>query len=141
MKKIISLILALTLMCGCMLSLASCGSPKLEGTYSGSCYFAEEDDVFTITIGKNKTVSYSLKLNGDERVRTATGTYSMEKEEDHGHEVIKFNVTEGTDEDKMFILIHNQEFTYSLYKEKGKKVLELSSHSNSSMSMKLVASK
>ncbi len=135
MKKIVSLILSLVLVCTSLLALASCGAPKLEGTYSGQFFDAFPEDTLTITIKKNKTVEYSALIEGDSTARTATGAYTIETEEDHGHEVIKFTVAEGSD--AMIARLHNREYTYSIVKKNGKKVLSLSGHDSSVLNLTL----
>ena len=127
MKKIISLTLSLALLLGCMLTLASCGAPKLEGTYSGS-YFTDDEDILTITIKKDKTVEYSLLIASEAASLTAKGAYTIEKEEDHGHELIKFTVEAGAN--ALLFMMNNCEYVYSLEKAKGAKTLTLAGHDN-----------
>ena len=127
MKKIISLVLCVVLLCGCVFTLASCGT-SLEGKYSGSVDAPgfREDDVLTITFGENKTVSLSLVISAGETY-TASGTYTLEAESDHGHEVIKFDYT-GENVGPLSYF-QNTEYVYSLEKVKGKKQLTLTAHS------------
>ena len=139
MKKIISLILALALMCGCMFTLASCGDEKLEGTYSGSFIARYSEDTLTLTINKDQTVTYTLTLADGSETRTATGAYTLELEEDHGHEVIKFTVAD--DADPMLLSLNGREYTYSLTKVGGKKTLTLSGHDSSLFDLTLTAVK
>ena len=91
MKKILSLILAAALLCTCAFALTSCGN-GLEGTYEGE-FFTDEKDIITITFGEDNAVEISLSVENGESTYKATGTYKMEVEEDHGHEVISFDIS------------------------------------------------
>lgn len=139
MKKIISLILALALTCGAMLTLASCGGDELKGTYSGSFFSGYEEDTITIKINKDKTVEYKLVLAGGSETQTAKGSYTLEVEEDHGHEIIKFTV----EKDCAFPLamLGGAEYTYSIAKVNGKKTLTLTGHGSSVLNLTLTAVK
>lgn len=139
MKKIIALILALALTCGSMLALASCGGDTLEGTYSGGFIPAFEEDTLTVKINKDKTVEYTLVLADGSETKTATGAYTLEMEEDHGHELIKFTVAENSD--PLLLILNNAEYTYSLTKVDGKKTLTLQGHGNASLNLSLTAVK
>ena len=90
MKKILTLILSAVLLCATMLTLASCGN-GLEGTYEG-VFVTDETDILTATFGKDNTVTFSLSVAGGETTYTASGTYKLEAEEDHGHEVMTFEI-------------------------------------------------
>ena len=125
MKKIISLILSVALLCACVFTMASCGELKLEGTYSGA-FLGYDEDVLKVTIAKDKTVSYELTYGGDKV--SAKGSYTLEQEEDHGHEIIIFHVTGDYTKVGMLSLLDKEEYTYSLTEKDGKKVLSLSSH-------------
>ena len=137
MKRILSLILAIALACGCMLTLASCGAPKLEGTYTGNFLY---DDTFTVTIKKNKTVELSLTLDADDSVEKATGSYEIVADEGHNHgdssEVMKFTVTSDK-ENGLLSNLNGKEFLYTLKKENGKKTLTLSLHGTGNWTMNL----
>lgn len=138
MKKIISLILALALTCGAMLTLASCGGDELKGTYSGSFFSGYEEDTITIKINKDKTVEYKLVLAGGSETVTAKGAYTLEVEEDHGHEIIKFTVAEDCEN---LIAMLGGAYTYSIAKVNGKKTLTLTGHGNSYLNLTLTAVK
>ena len=128
MKKILSLILALALMCGCMLTLASCGELKLEGTYSGSFISTYPEDSLTIKIGKDKSVEYTLVMAGGSETKTAKGSYSL-VDDGHGHgEMLKLAVDK--DADVSLLYLNGNEYQYSLKKVNGKKVLTLTGHDN-----------
>lgn len=137
MKRILSLFLALALMCTCMLALTACGAPKLEGTYTGNFLY---EDTFTVTIKKNKTVELSLRLDADNSVETATGSYEIVADEGHNHggssEVMKFTVTSDK-ENGLLSNLNGKEFLYTLKKENGKKALTLSLHGTGSWTMNL----
>ncbi len=126
MKRILSLLLSAVLLCTCLFALASCGT-SLEGTYSGSIDsdVFEEDDVLTVTFGKDNAVSLLLTISAGETY-TASGTYKLESEADHGHEVMVFDYTGENMGLLSFFL--NTEYVYSLEKVAGKKQLTLSSH-------------
>jgi hypothetical protein len=138
MKKIISLILALALTCGAMLTLASCGGDELVGTYSGS-FFYDPEDTITIKINKDKTVEYKLVLASGSETVTAKGAYTLEVEEDHGHEVIKFSVPKECE--SLISMLGGAEYTYSIAKVNGKKTLTLTGHGNSYLNLTLTAVK
>lgn len=133
MKKILSLILAAALLCTCAFALTSCGN-GLEGTYEGA-FVTDETDILTITFGKDNTVTLSLSVAGGERTDTATGTYKLEAEEDHGHEVMSFDIS--GENIGLLSFLQETEYTYSLDKVSGKKQLSLSAHSSYSESMVL----
>ncbi len=124
MKKILSLILCAALLCACTLTLTSCGT-SLEGTYEGA-FVTDEEDILTITFGKDNSVKLSLSVAGGERTDTATGTYKLTAEEDHGHEVMTFDIK--GDKIGLLSFMQNTEYTYSLEKVQGKKQLSLSAH-------------
>ncbi|MBP3591791.1 MAG: hypothetical protein J6K14_04850 [Clostridia bacterium] len=126
MKKILSLILCAALLCACTLTLASCGT-SLEGTYEGA-FVTDEEDILTITFGKDNAVTLSLSVAGGERTDTATGTYKLTAEEDHGHEVMTFDIK--GDKIGLLSFLQNTEYTYSIDKVDGKKQLSLSAHSS-----------
>lgn len=127
MKRILSLILAVALLCACTITLTSCGT-SLEGTYKGS-FFTDESDVLTVTFGANNTVTFSLSVANGERTDKATGTYTLTAEADHGHEVISFTLTE--ENIGILSFLQNTQYVYSLEKVKGAKQLTLSSHGGS----------
>ncbi len=133
MKKNLSLILAVALLCTCALTLTSCGG-GLEGTYEGA-FVTDESDILTITFGKDNAVTLSLSVAGGERTDTATGTYKLEAEEDHGHEVMTFDIS--GDNIGLLSFLQGTEYTYSLDKVSGKKQLSLSAHSSYAESMVL----
>ncbi len=126
MKRTVSLILSFALLCACAFSLVSCGI-SLEGTYRGTIQSAvfEESDILTITFGENNEVSLSLAISAGETY-TASGTYKLEAEEDHGHEVLSFDYSGENMGLLSFFL--NTQYVYSLEKVKGKTQLTLSSH-------------
>ena len=74
------------------------------------------------------TVTLSLSVAGGERTDTATGTYKLTAEEDHGHEVMTFDVK--GDKIGLLSFLQNTEYTYSIDKVDGKKQLSLSAHSS-----------
>ena len=133
MKKILSLILAAALLCTCAFALTSCGN-GLEGTYEGE-FFTDEKDIITITFGEDNAVEISLSVENGESTYKATGTYKMEVEEDHGHEVIFFDIS--GENIGLLSFLQGSEYIYSLEKVNGKKQLSLSSHSSSYESMVL----
>ena len=133
MKKILSLILAAALLCTCAFALTSCGN-GLEGTYEGK-FFTDEKDIITITFGEDNAVEISLSVENGESTYKATGTYKMEVEEDHGHEVISFDIS--GENIGLLSFLQGSEYIYSLEKVSGKKQLSLSSHSSSYESMVL----
>ena len=122
MKRILSLILSVALLCACMLTLASCGS-GLEGTYEG-IFITDDSDVLTVTFGEDNAVELSLSVANGERTYKASGKYSLEAEEDHGHEVIVFDI-DGEDIG-LLSFMQGSEYVYSL----DKKNLTLSDHSS-----------
>lgn len=126
MKRIVSLFLCAVLLCASALALVSCGT-SLEGKYSGSIDSSlfEEDDVLTITFGKENAVTLSLTISAGETY-TASGTYKLEVEEAHGHEVISFDYS--GENIGLLSFFQNTEYVYSLEKVSGKKQLTLSSH-------------
>ena len=128
MKRILSLILSVALLCACMLTLASCGN-GLEGKYEGS-FLTDEKDILTVTFEKDNAVALSLYVASNEKTYTASGTYKLETEEDHGHAVIIFDIS-GEDIGRLSFM-QGSEYVYSL----DKKVLSLSDHSSGD-SMKL----
>ena len=126
MKRILSLVLSAVLLCTCIFALASCGT-SLEGKYSGSIDSSvfDEADVLTITFGKENAVSLSLTISAGETY-TASGTYKLENEADHGHEVMIFDYTGENMGLLSFFL--NTKYVYSIETVAGKKQLTLSSH-------------
>lgn len=126
MKKILSLILSAALLCACVFTFASCGT-SLEGTYSGA-FVTDETDILTITFGENNAVTLSLSVANGERTDKATGTYKLTAEEDHGHEVMTFDIK--GEEMGLLSFLQNTEYTYSIDKVDGKKQLTLSAHSS-----------
>ena len=120
MKRILSLILSAALLCACMFALASCGS-GLEGTYEG-IFITDDTDVLTVTFGKDNAVELSLSVENGERIYKASGKYSLEAEEGHGHEVIVFDIS--GEDIGLLSFMQGSEYIYSL----DKKVLTLSDH-------------
>lgn len=120
MKRILSLILSAALLCACMFALASCGS-GLEGTYEG-IFITDDSDVLTVTFGKDNAVELSLSVENGERIYKASGKYSLEAEEGHGHEVIVFDIS--GEDIGLLSFMQGSEYIYSL----EKKVLTLSDH-------------
>ena len=118
MKKILSLILSVALLCACMLTLASCGS-GLEGTYEGS-FVTDDSHIVTITFGEDNAVEFSLSVGNE--IYKATGKYALEAEEGHSHEVITFDIS--GDKIGLLSFVQGSEYVFSL----DKKVLTLSDH-------------
>jgi hypothetical protein len=78
-------------------------------------------------------------LAGGSETQTAKGSYTLEVEEDHGHEIIKFTV----EKDCAFPLamLGGAEYTYSIAKVNGKKTLTLAGHGSSVLNLTLTAVK
>ncbi len=139
MKKILSLVLAAALLCASAFVLVSCGT-SLEGKYSGSVQSEvfDESDVLAITFGEKNAVTLSLTISAGE-IYTASGTYKLETEKDHGHEVMIFDY----DGENMGLLSFflNTEYVYSIEKVAGKKQITLSSHGSTGEVITLVEEK
>ena len=91
MKKVLSLVLALALLCGCMLTLASCFGGGLSGKYSYTDPIVGGKTTYEFK-GKEFTRTYTLGST----THTATGTYEITEEEEKSY--ITFTYT-GGDED------------------------------------------
>ena len=127
MKRILSLILAVALLCACTITLTSCGT-SLEGTYQGA-FFLDENDTLTVTFKEGNAVEFALVDDG--KTYKATGTYKIEADtaEGHDHELMSFEIS-GEGMGRLSYL-QKVSYTYSLEKVSGKKQLTLASHSSS----------
>ena len=92
MKKILSLVLAVVLLCGCMLTLVACGG-GLSGKYSYTDPILGGKTTYEFK-GKNFTRTYTLGST----TNTATGTYEVTEEEEKTY--ITFTYASGDEEAK-----------------------------------------
>ncbi len=92
MKKVLSLVLALALLCGCMFTLASCFG-GLSGKYSYTDPILGGKTTYEFK-GKEFTRTYTL----GSITHTATGTYEITEEEEKSY--ITFTYTGGDEEAK-----------------------------------------
>jgi hypothetical protein len=92
MKKFLSLVLALALLCGCMFTLASCGG-GLSGKYSYTDPILGGKTTYEFK-GKEFTRTYTL----GSATLTASGTYEITEEDDKSY--ITFTYTDGDEEAK-----------------------------------------
>lgn len=124
MKKFLSLILAVAMLCALTLTLTSCGELTLEGTYQGA-FFLDEKDTLTITFKEGNVVEMTL-VDGTATYK-ATGTYKIEADttEGHDHQLMSFDIKGdiGT-----LSYLQNVSYAYSLEEVDGQKQLALSSH-------------
>jgi hypothetical protein len=89
MKKFLSLVLALVLLCGCMFTLASCGG-GLSGKYT--------DELTGLTSYEFKGKNFTCTVGAGNFTYTASGTYEITEEDDKSY--ITFTYTEGDEEAK-----------------------------------------
>jgi hypothetical protein len=89
MKKFLSLVLALALLCGCMFTLASCGG-GLSGKYT--------DELTGLTSYEFKGKNFTCTVGAGNFTHTASGTYEITEEDDKSY--ITFTYTEGDEEAK-----------------------------------------
>ena len=106
MKKILSLVLAVVLLCGCVFTLASCGA--LSGEY------------------KNEITGASYEFSGKKFVYNAAvaafdseGTYEI-TEEDDGDKFITFTYTKGEGEEEA-----GEKIPFSEGEKDGKKYIQI----------------
>ncbi len=107
MKRILSLVLAVVLLCGCMLTLASCGN-MLSGEY------------------KNELTGASYEFSGKKFVYNAViaamdseGTYEINEDEE-GKKTITFTYTSGEGEEEAGKPVH-----FSQGEKDGKKYIQI----------------
>ena len=91
MKKVLSLVLALALLCGCMLTLASCFGGGLSGKYTN-------DTAGVSYEFKGKEFTRTAKIPFTESVVTSSGTYEITEEGEKTY--ITFTYTSGDEEAK-----------------------------------------
>ena len=104
MKKLLSLVLALALLCGCMFTLASCGG-GLSGEYKAEVSVSDAlEDVFpdlnlgnlakaSVTYnfsGKKVTATLLVSVLGIEKTHAVNGTYEIKDADDAKNIVFTF---------------------------------------------------
>lgn len=88
MKKLLSLVLALALLCGCMFTLASCGG-GLSGKYT---------DELGLTSYEFKGKNFTCTVAVGNLTYSASGTYEITEEDDKSY--ITFTYTDGDEKAK-----------------------------------------
>ena len=112
MKKIISLVLALALLCGCAFTLASCGN-MVTGTYENGATKAE------FSMGK-VVITDSVEFLGAVTSKTYEAEYKIE-ENDDGEKTITFTYEDGADQH----LVFNGTKTFASGEEDGTKYIKI----------------
>ena len=114
MKKLLSLVLALVLLCGCMFTLASCGG--LSGKYeSGLTTYEFKGNNFTRTtsiagFSYSASGTYEITEEGEDKFITLTYTSGDEKaKEDEAGVALPF--VSGAEEGVKYIKIAGRKFT------------------------------
>ena len=109
MKKTLSLVLAVVLLCGCLFTLASCSMP-LSGKYKNdltNVTYEFKGSNFTRTapliagIAHTSSGTYKITKEGD--VEYITFTYSSGEDEDKKDDGVKLELTRGTEGDVKYI--------------------------------------